>query len=94
MHKYLGLDKIIDQILSRLGDLQLAFIVGDYSIGKDTGTIELVLVGDINEAYLDKLVEKARGMLLRNIRTKVISRKDFDQQPSHFDAALLVWGEL
>jgi hypothetical protein len=93
VHKYLGIDKIIDNILSRLGDLQMAFIVGDYAKGKDSGTIELVLVGAVNEKYLNKLVEKAKTILHRNIKTELVSETDFKQSHGRFDAALLVWSK-
>lgn len=93
VHKYLGIDKIIENILSRLGDLNLAFIVGDYARGKDSGTIELVLVGAINEKYLRKLVEKAKTVLRRNISIEVISREDFEQNNDRFKASLLVWSK-
>jgi hypothetical protein len=93
VHKYLGIDKIIDHVLSRLGDLQLAFIVGDYANGKDSGTIELVLVGNINEAYLLRITEKANNLLHRNIKTSVMQLEQFEQRRSDFDKALLVWGK-
>src|SRR5688572_27563803 len=70
VHKYLGIDKIIENILSRLGDLQVAFIVGDYAVGKDSGTIDLVLVGVVNEKYLKKLLEKASKLINRSINAK------------------------
>jgi predicted transcriptional regulator len=94
VHKYLGIDKIIDNILSRIGDLQAAFIVGDYAQGKDTGTIELVLVGDINEKYLKRLEEKAKDLLHRNIKTEVISKDVFEQNKERYGKALLVWGGI
>jgi len=93
VHKYLGIDKIIENILSRLGDLNLAFIVGDYARGKDSGTIELVLVGAVNEKYLKKLVEKAKSLLHRNIRIELISSKDFEHSQERFKSALLVWSK-
>jgi len=94
VHKYLGIDKIIDHVLSRLGDLQLAFIVGDYAQGKDTGTIELILVGDIDETYLKRITEKARNLLHRTIKTEVMSRECYEQKKNTFNKALLVWGNL
>ncbi len=94
VHKYLGIDKIIDHVLSRLGDLRLAFIVGDYAQGKDTGTIELVLIGDIDEAYLKRITEKAKNLLHRNIKTEVISWTHFEQHKSDFNKALLIWGNM
>jgi hypothetical protein len=94
VHKYLGIDKIIEHVLSRLGDLQAAFIVGDYAIGKDSGTIELVLVGDINVEYLNRLTEKAKNLLHRTIMTRVMSRKEFEEVKEQFEKALLVWGSV
>jgi hypothetical protein len=91
VHKYLGIDKIVENILSRLGDLKAAFIIGDYAKGKDSGTIELVLVGAVNEKYLSKLVEKAKSLLHRNIKIEVITIEGFDQNPDRFDTALMVW---
>jgi predicted transcriptional regulator len=94
VHKYLGIDKIIDHILSRIGDLKAAFIVGDYAAGKDTGTIELVLVGEINEPYLKRLEEKAKGLLHRNIKTQIISVEQYGNEHVKYGKALLVWGEI
>jgi len=94
VHKYLGIDKIIDHVLSRIGDLQAAFIVGDYAKGKDTGIIELVLVGDVNEEYLKRMTEKAKNLLQRTITTTVVSRLEYDQTKDRFTKALLVWGSI
>jgi hypothetical protein len=92
VHKYLGIDKIVDQILSRLGDLEAAYIVGDYAMGRDTGTIELVLVGNINVVYLNQLAEKAKGLLHRTIKTEVMNAVEFTTNKIKFDKALLIWG--
>jgi hypothetical protein len=91
VHKHLGIDKIIDNILSRLGDLKIAFIVGDYALGKDSGTIDLVLVGDVNKNYLRKLLEKATKLIHRNINAKSITLQEFERDRSKFENALLVW---
>jgi len=93
VHKYLGIDKIIENILSRLGDLKMAFIVGDYASGMDTGTIDLVLVGEINKDYLKKLVQKAKTLLHRTIKIELISADDFEQNKDRFGTALLVWSK-
>jgi hypothetical protein len=94
VHKYLGIDKIIESILSKIGDLRLAFIVGDYAQGKDSGTINLVLVGVVNEQYLTKLVVKASKLVKRNIKTKVFSVEQFEQQVGKFGTALLIWNSM
>jgi hypothetical protein len=91
VHKYLGIDKIIENILSRLGDLKVAFIVGDYAHGKDSGTIELVLVGVLDQVYLNKLVAKAKRLIKRNIIPSVLTEQEFEQSRGRFNNALLVW---
>jgi DNA-binding transcriptional ArsR family regulator len=94
VHRYLGIDKIIDHLLARIGDLQAAYIVGDYAIGKDSGTIELLLVGDINQKYLQRISEKAKDLLHRSIKTQVMSAQAFEANRENFAQALLVWGTM
>lgn len=94
VHKHLGIDKIIENILSRLGDLKAGFIVGDYAVGKDSGTIQLVLVGDIDQKYLMRLIEKAKNLLHRNIQFRVISPEQFRTTSSDYETALLVWSNF
>ncbi len=91
IHKYLGLDKIIESIVSKLGDLKAAYIIGDYAKGKDTGTIELLLIGVIDEAYLNKLVIKAKTLIQRDI--KVTHKLEHDPQEVMLRDALLLWME-
>jgi hypothetical protein len=93
IHKYLGIDKIIENILSRLGNLEAAFIVGDYANGKDSGTIELVLVGAVNEKYLSKLLVKAKNLIQREIKAVVIAVPEFEKKRRDFDRALLIWNK-
>lgn len=70
--KYLGLDSLIEQVIMKLGDLKSAWIVGDYAQGKDTGIVDLVLVGSVDQAYLNQLIEKAEQVIQRKIRTLVL----------------------
>jgi hypothetical protein len=58
VHKYLGLDKIVENVVHKLGDVKMAFITGDYADGHDSGIIDLVLVGEVNDANLKDLVIK------------------------------------
>jgi hypothetical protein len=91
IHKYLGLDEIIESIVSKLGDLKAAYIIGDYAKGKDTGTIELLLIGVIDEEYLNKLVIKAKTLIQRDI--KVTHKLEHDPQEVMLKDALLLWLE-
>ena len=97
VHKHMGIDKILDNIvnkmISRLGQLESAFITGDYAEGKDSGIIDLVLVGSINSENLYEYVQKAEGLVKRKIRTLVLSAEEFDQNSKSLraDTALWLW---
>lgn len=97
VHKHMGIDKILDNIvnkmISRLGQLEMAFITGDYAEGKDSGIIDLILVGDINSKNLHGYVEKAEGLIKRKVRTLVLSNEEFEKNKKslHAETALWLW---
>jgi DNA-binding MarR family transcriptional regulator len=77
--KALGMDHIIESILYRLGDLEEALLIDDYAQGRDTGIIDLVLVGEINQENLADLVRKSERYLKRKIRTLCLTRYELAQ---------------
>ena len=77
--KALGMDRILESIVTRLGNLELAFLMDDYAEGKDSGIIDLGLVGEIDEDNLSDLVKKSERYLERKIRTLVLSRQEYQQ---------------
>ena len=52
------MDKILDSMIERLGNLEKALLIDDYAEGKDTGIIDLVLIGDIDQISLQDLTRK------------------------------------
>lgn len=91
--KVMGLDQVIESILTRLGDLEKAYLIDDYAEGKDTGIIDLVLVGDIDPYHLNDLSRKTERYIKRKIRSLVLTQEEFEaftpalQSRPHF----LVW---
>jgi len=79
--KAMGMDRILESILRRLGNLEQAFIIDDYAAGKDSGLIDLVLVGDINRNNLSELSTKTERYIGRKIRTLVLSRAELEDAP-------------
>jgi predicted DNA-binding protein YlxM (UPF0122 family) len=77
--KVMGLDQVIDSIVHRLGDLERAYLIDDYAEGKDTGIIDLLLVGKINHYQLNDLSRKTERYIKRKIRSLVVSREEFDE---------------
>lgn len=83
--KTLGIDKLIDEIISKIGDVKLASITGDYARGIDGGIIDLVLVGDINRAYLEKLIQKTEPLIShRKIRYLCLSEEEYVRFSNRF----------
>ncbi len=66
--KHVGIDKILEHLVGRLGDLQAVYLVGSFAKGLDSGVIDLVMVGQIDTAVLSNLVAKAENMISRRIR--------------------------
>lgn len=93
VRKALGMDRILDSIVERLGNLKLAFLIDDYAAGRDTGLIDLLLVGDIDRTNLEDLVCKTEKYIDRKIRTLVLSAAEFDaMKPKLNDRPrLLIW---
>lgn len=91
--KVMGVDQVIDGIVSRLGDLERAYLIGDYAEGKDTGIIDLVLVGRINEHQLYDLIRKTERYVNRKIRTLVLKSSEFQELQPNLEhrPMLLIW---
>lgn len=75
--KVMGLDQVVESILTRLGDLEKAYIIDDYAEGKDTGIIDLVLVGNIDQYHLNDLSRKTEHYIKRKIRPLVLTKEEF-----------------
>jgi len=76
--KVMGIDQVIDSIVTRLGDLERAYLLDDYAEGKDTGIIDLLLVGNIDQYHLNDLSRKTERYIKRKIRSLVLSREEYD----------------
>lgn len=93
VRKAFGMDRILDSIIHRLGHLEAAYLTGDYAEGRDTGIIDLILVGDIDRRNLADLTAKTERHLERRIRTLVVTADEFDalRDKSVQQTFLLLW---
>lgn len=91
LKKFVGIDQIIDQITSKIGDLQAAYLTGDFAIGKDSQIIEMSLVGDqLDHPLIETLVEKAENMIHRRIKIIILAKDEMIQQ-NNDQPTLLIW---
>jgi predicted DNA-binding protein YlxM (UPF0122 family) len=77
--KVMGIDKVVDGIISRLGDLEKAYLIDDYAEGKDTGVVDLLLVGNIDQYHLNDLSRKTERYIKRKIRSLVLNQEEFNE---------------
>ena len=90
--KYVGLDKIVENITERLGQVEAVYLVGDYAEGRDSGIIDLFIqASDLNTTYLLALFAKAEEEIeckFRYLHFKTqIEIETLLNQQSH----LLIW---
>jgi hypothetical protein len=84
---------VIDGIVQRLGNLEQAFLIADYAEGKDTGIIDILLVGEIDDYHLNDLTRKTERYTKRKIRSLVMSREEYQSLQHKFNKIprLLIW---
>lgn len=75
--KHFGIDRIIEQVIEKLGELDAVYLTGDLARGLDTQIADIILVGDdIDTAFLAQLTEKAEKLINKKIRTVVYRSGD------------------
>ena len=91
--KYVGIDRIATNMVQSLGKVQSAYIIGDYARGKDSGIIDLLLIGEINNEILQRLIEKTEKLINRKIRPMILTKKEFKKlnDPLDIEHALPIW---
>jgi len=91
--KVVGFDQVIENLAARLGELESAYVLDDYAEGKDSGIIDLLLVGEIDAMQLDDLRGKTEKYIKRKIRTLVMSAHEFESFKHQIKnrPRLLIW---
>ena len=83
--KSTGIDKVISNIIQKLGNIQIAFVRGDYAVGTDSGLIDVVIVGvHINNAELTRVVNKTEKLIDRKISILVLDPEEFKKLELNF----------
>ena len=77
VQKVMGIDQVIEGIVNRIGKLEKAYLIDDYAEGKDSGIIDVLLVGDIDQYHLNDLTQKTERYVKRKIRHLVLNPDEF-----------------
>jgi len=92
--KYLGIDRIIETVIKRSGDLEKVYLTGDFALGKETDIIDLIFIGDVNKNYLTNVITKVEEMIGKKVRYLVYSTKAWEEVKLKEGASakyLLLW---
>ena len=86
--KFLGLDDLMERIVNRMGAVEMAYIIGDYANGIDSGTIQMILIGkNLDMEYLAFIQEKTYEKVQRKVEVSIM---DSDPGDIH---GILVYGK-
>ena len=87
VHKYIGLDRIIEEVIERLGDVKQVYLTGDWAKGKESNVIDLCIIGSkLDRHYLLELIEKAEGIIGKKIKYLI-----YDKEMTSTEGSLLLW---
>ena len=79
--KHLGLEQIVEHVLAQMGDVGEIHLIGDYAKGLDTGSIEVLLIGEqLNTKYISQLEQKIENLIEREVQFIISNRKASDQK--------------
>ncbi len=91
--KYVGIDKIIENLINNIGDVERVYLAGDFARGINGKFIDLVIIGNINETYLLNMVKKIEPLIHRSVRYLNFNHEDDIKEMDITDKKgfLLIW---
>jgi len=89
--KEAGIDRVIDKVIHRLGNLICIYLTGDFARGKDSPVIDLILVGkNIDREYLARKVMQAEDLVGRKVSYVVLHPDEAENHLLHVKPADLL----
>tara|TARA_Y100001978_G_C23652321_1_gene414096 strand:- start:13 stop:543 length:531 start_codon:yes stop_codon:yes gene_type:complete len=92
--KVTGIDSVVESLIERIGNMEHAYLVGDYAKGMDTGLIDVVLIGELDKTILQEAIDTAEKLIDRKIRTLVLTKDEFESNTlKKNEPFLLLWSK-
>ncbi len=92
--KYIGVDRVIETVIHRIGNLEKLYMTGDYAQGKNSGIIDLIFVGNLDKQYLVRLIDKAEHLVHKKIRYIAYDTAEWEEHKHELvlkDKILMLW---
>lgn len=84
VRKSLGIDRLIEDVMASLGTVESVYILDDYAQGKDSGIIDVLVVGDVDRQQLDNLRKITEGKVDRVVRVVDVTEEEFEKNSELF----------
>ena len=93
--KHVGLDKVVINVIERLGDVKEVYLAGSFSRGLDSQVIDLIFIGNIDINSLIKLIDKVEHVIRRKIRYLIYQpgEKDDIDWSAFTPKPLMLWND-
>ena len=89
--KEAGIDRVIEKVIHRIGNLICVYLTGDFARGKDSPVIDLILVGEnIDREYLARKVMQAEELVGRKVSYVVLHPDEAENHLLHVKPADLL----
>lgn len=69
--KQFGFESLIEQVFQKLGDVESVYITNDWASGKESPFVDLVVVGNVNKTYMNRLIEHTEKVIQKKVRVAV-----------------------
>jgi len=95
LQKQIGIDQVVEKVIQKLGNVDKVYLTGDMAHGIGNGPLELLLVGEnISKANLDKLVDKVRLLIRRDVRCIIFGNNEAKKYLKENRSGLLLWNKI
>lgn len=84
VRKTMGIDRLVDEVVASLGEVEAVYILDDYALGKDSGLIDALVIGNIDKGRLDELRSIVESKVGRMVRVMDVTPEDFRQSRDVF----------
>ena len=75
--KHIGIDRLIDGVVTRLGEVENVYLSGQFARGIDSPIIDIIVVGNIDKEYLIRLIERIEPVINRKVRYLCYRTEEF-----------------
>lgn len=91
--KVIGVDRVIGGITAQPLNVERIYLMDDYAEGKDTGLMDVLLVGNVDQNQLHNVLSDIERSINKKIRHLVLNRDELESFKSHLTSrrCILIW---